>query len=116
MQSTTPATQSNPPDAIERATETLGHEARAPLPSSGPVMYESCSMLAMRPRSVGGIVSFQSVIRNRPLTMSAAPASARQATATGNERAKPSAKIARPQTRLRSRSQRRGVARRSSTR
>ena len=84
---------------IERASPNCSamKPARA-LPSNGPVMYESCSMLAIRPRNDGGIVSFQIVIRNRPLTMSAAPASTRQPTATGSEVAKPSPMIATPQS------------------
>ncbi len=70
--------QTIPPHTIERASPNCSamKPARA-LPSNGPVMYESCSMLAMRPRSVQGIVSFQIVMRNKPLTMSAAPASTR---------------------------------------
>ena len=57
-------------------------------------MYEICSMPAMRPRIRAGMVSFQMVTRNRPLTMSAAPAQARHAIATGRERAAPRPTIA----------------------
>jgi len=48
----------------------------------------------MRPRNFDGIVSFQIVIRKRPLTMSAAPATAKHVTASGNVGAKPSAMMA----------------------
>ena len=45
-----------------------------------------------------GIVSFQIVMRNSPLTMSAAPAKTRHAIATGSDGACPSAVIATPQS------------------
>ncbi len=70
--------------------------ARA-LPSSGPDMYDSCSMPASRPRSSVGIVSFQIVMRNTPLAMSAAPASARHRRAVKRPFAKPRPTIAAPQ-------------------
>ncbi len=59
-------------------------------------MYEICSIPAMRPRRRVGMVSFQIVMRKRPLTMSAAPASPRHANAAGSDRAYPSPAIATP--------------------
>ena len=64
-------------------------------------MYESCSIPAIRPRMADGIVSFQIVMRNSPLTMSAAPAKTRHAIATGSDGACPSAVIATPRARRR---------------
>jgi len=53
-------------------------------------------MPASRPRSSSGIVEFHIVLRNRPLTMSAATAAASRASAGARERTAPKPRIATP--------------------
>jgi hypothetical protein len=57
-QAITAETHTRPPKTIDRARpkRSAMNPARA-LPKSGPVMYESCSMAAMRPRRCDGMVS-----------------------------------------------------------
>jgi len=78
---------------------TLVSAASAPdcvVPSVGPIEYDSCSMPARRPRRLSGIVWFQIVARKMPDDMSAAPAAARNASASGSDPAKPKPAIAAP--------------------
>jgi hypothetical protein len=71
----TPATAASAPDCV--------------IPSVGPIEYESCSIPAGRPRRPSGIVWFQIVARKMADDMSAAPASARNASASGSEPTRP---------------------------
>jgi len=66
------------------------------VPSVGPIEYESCSMPASRPRRPSGIVWFHIVERKMPEDMSAAPAAARNASASASEPAKPKPATAAP--------------------
>ena len=98
MQSTQPITHSTPPETIEILT--LKIDATAPaskLPSAGPEDQLSISIDARRPRSESGIVWFQITDRNTPLIMSAAPAMARNSTASHRLGANPNPMIASPQ-------------------
>ena len=66
------------------------------VPSVGPIDHESCSIPASLPRRSSGIVWFHRVARNIADAMSAAPARARNASATGNEPASPNPATATP--------------------
>ena len=66
------------------------------VPSVGPIEHESCSIPASRPRRSSGIVWFHIVERKIPDDMSAAPASARNASASGSESGEPEQATATP--------------------
>ncbi len=96
--SATEATHAAPPDhTAERVPVQPAIAPARTWPSCGPTLYDSTSIPASRPRSSSGIVWFQIVDLPRPLSMSPAPARARQTRTIQMFWNHPAAAIASPQ-------------------
>src|SRR5919204_1999514 len=96
---TVPAMQSSPPETIEKRR--LVSEARTPastLPSAGVEATCANSIPESLPRSESGVTVHKIVPRRTALTLSAAPAAARNSKASQRDSAKPKATIAAPQS------------------